>query len=101
MSPAKEDTQLALDETQIENADLEAALDMRTSKLIARREASKAFNSAHEKVVGLIESENIVIPDDGAIRVGNYRLTKAISEPRTVEFTTEPKERIKIDFDGE
>lgn len=97
----KVESQLALDEQQIENAELEEALEDRLSRKNSASELNRQYQEAHEKVVGLLEAAKIEVPEDGAIRIGRFRLTKAITKARSVSFETDEKARLKIDFDDD
>lgn len=99
--PANVNAQLAIDETQVENEELEAALEERLKRKHSRDELNKQYTKAHENVVGLIESAKIEIPADGAVRIGRFRLTLAVTPARSVSFDTAAKERVKIEADDD
>lgn len=86
--------QLALDEQAIEDDEILTALE---SYQNARDEAKAASAVAkEEKVAALTLLDKLEVPEDGAIRIGRFRITRKTTPARTVEFTTEAKERIGI-----
>lgn len=99
--PARVIAQLAIDETQLDNKELEAALETRLKRKHSRDELNKQYTEAHEQVIGLVASMGLDIPEDGAIRIGRFRLTRAVSAPRSVSFETEAKSRIRIEADDD
>jgi hypothetical protein len=99
--PARPTAQLGFDETLLDNPELEAALEARLKRKHSRDELQRELKEAHDAVIGLIELHKIVMPEEGAIRVGRFRLTRAVSAARSVSFETEEKSRIKIEADDD
>lgn len=99
--PTQVQAQLAIDETQIDNAELEAALEERLKRKHSAAELTREFKEAHDNVIGLIEAAKLDVPEQGALRIGRFRLTRAISKARAVSFETEEKSRITIAADSD
>jgi hypothetical protein len=91
--------QLAIDETLVDNVELEKQLEARAALVLERRALNATFKEADDAVRGGIAQ--LEIPPDGAIRIGRFRITKTTTAPRHVEFDTDGGERIRIDDDEE
>ena len=86
--------QLAFDEKVIENRDLERLLDRRSAAKDQAAAANAEARKADEAARAAIEA--LDIGTDAAVRVGRYRITKTMTEARTVSFDVEAKERVSI-----
>lgn len=92
---SKVEGQTAIDEEQIDDEALESTLDLRLVKLVAKREAAKAYKAINKTVTELLAGYDI--PEDGALRVGRHRIVKKRTPSRHVEFDSEEKEHFEID----
>lgn len=99
MAAMRSDDQLGLDEELVENPDVEAALVERQARKDALKAVRKDFNKAHEKAVAALAS--IELPEDGAVRVGRFRITKRQVEGGHREFDTQDREQLSISFLGD
>lgn len=97
--PARDKDQLALDEKVVDDPKLERLLDQRGAARDQRAAAAAEFDKADQAAKAAIDALDLGV--DTAIRVGRYRITKTMSEPRAVSFETESKERISIGLIGE
>jgi hypothetical protein len=91
--------QLGMDEELIENPDVEAALVERQARKDALGGVRKDFNKAHEKVVAALAS--IELPEEGAVRVGRFRISKSLVSARSVSFETQESSRLRITLLGD
>jgi hypothetical protein len=91
---AKSDDQLAFDEKVIDDPDLEEALEDREKVKSQRSALNAKFKEKHEQAVELIDELDIT--EDTVIRCGRFRVSKSPVAPRSVEFTTNPTERLTI-----
>ena len=89
--------QMALDETVIEDPELEALLEDREKKKAAASIARSIFKEADDAAKGEIRKHG-EIDDIGALRVGRYRITRKETPARAVSFETEAKSRIAIEL---
>lgn len=86
--------QLAIDETVVDNAELEALLEQRESKREVVSAARAAYAEVHEEAVG--KFNELKLEDGAVIRVGRFRIEKRATPPRSVAFETEAKSRFVI-----
>lgn len=90
--------QLALDETVVDEAALETALEARESLRIAASTARLELARADELAKG--EIARVIGPalnEDGAVfRVGRFRVERKTSKAMSVSFETQAKDRISI-----
>lgn len=93
--PAKVKPQLAMDETVVDAPAIEALLEDWAKRKHSASELTRQRDDAKAKAVGVIEAE-LHVPEEGAIRIGRFRVTKAISKSRSVSFTTKEKTRITL-----
>lgn len=99
MTRMRSDDQLGFDEELIENPDVEAALIERQGRKDALSSVRKEFKEAHEKAVAALTA--IELPEDGAVRVGRFRVTKSIVSARSVSFETQETSRLRITLLGD
>jgi hypothetical protein len=93
-----EDPQTALDERVLENtSDLEAALDKREQKKVARRAVNKDFREADAAVKALLEPFGL--GDAEVVRVGKYRIEKRMVPGGARAFETSDAVRLIISAD--
>ena len=90
--------QLGMDETVIDDADLEAALEARWAAAMERRTPMAAFRNADEKAKTLVKA---VVAVGQIARVGRFRIERVETDARHVEFDAEAGDRVKIKADGE
>lgn len=91
--------QLALDEEVIENEELEAALEERESRkssLAAVRGDYKTADDAAMLAIALLE-----LPEEHAVRVGRFRISRKTVKGRIVSFETETSNRVRIAVIGD
>jgi len=87
--------QLALDETVVDDADLEGILERRLRAHDDASEARLVFTRADEAARAEIARHGDAL-DSGPIRVGRFRIERKTTAPRSVSFETEAKDRISI-----
>lgn len=94
--------QLAIDETLVEDDELEAALERRQTARDDHGETRRAFEEAHAAAEAALKAKFGELEDDQVYRVGRFRIEKKITPARTVSFVTDSKERLSIGLaDGE
>jgi hypothetical protein len=85
--------QLALDETTVTDADLEAALESRQRSKEEAASARGEFTTADNVAKALIERLEL---DEGPVRIGRFRITRSVLKGRSVTFETQDKPRVQI-----
>ncbi len=95
----RSDDQLALDEEVVENPDAEAALIERQARKDALGAVRKEFKEAHERAVAALAL--LELPEEGAVRIGRFRINKSIVSARSVSFETAESSRLRITLLGE
>lgn len=88
--------QLGMDETVIDNAELEAALEARQKLRVQMSALTKPFSESDQKAKALIAD---VIPEDTIARVGRFRIERKRVEGRHVEFDSKPRVGVRIETD--
>lgn len=99
--PTRNQAQLALDETVVEDPELEKMLDERQKRKDSMTALRLQYEEADKLVAGRIAQLELT---EGAVRVGRWRIEKVHVPARRVEaFDTTEKDRVKIDLaeDGE
>lgn len=91
MPRTKVQAQLAIDETVIEDDDLEAALEERLRFKDDYAEAGKVYRDKDAIAKGLIEKNLGGGDDDQVFRIGRFRVTRKLVEGRAVTFETKDK----------
>lgn len=86
--------QLAMDETLIEDTTLEEALEKRQAVKAELGELRKTYDEANE--AANVEIAKLELPEDKAVRVGRFRISRSSVSARTVSFETKPTSRIRI-----
>lgn len=99
MARMRSEDQMGFDEELIENPDVEAALVERQARKDALSSVRKDFNEAHEKTVAALAS--IELPEEGAVRVGRFRISKSLVSARSVSFETQESSRLRITLLGD
>jgi hypothetical protein len=94
MARAQANDQLAIDETVVTDAALEAALSRRLQANDNMAEVRGVFNRADTEARALIDKLGLELDD--VIRVGRFRITRTMRQGRSVSFDTQPKERVSI-----
>lgn len=90
--------QLATDEKVLEDAnDLEAALERREQKKVAKRKVNKDFREADEAVKGLLQP--FELGEGEVARVGRFRIEKRTVPGGQRSFETSDSTRILISAD--
>lgn len=95
--PTKVQGQTAIDELIVEDSHVEGLLEERAKRAASRRAVSAAFKEADTAVRDALAK--MTIPEDGALRIGRFRITKQSTPARHVEFDAEAGERLRIDGD--
>lgn len=99
MARMRSEDQLGFDEELIENPDVEAALVEGQARKDALASVRKDFNAAHEKTVAALAA--IELPEEGAVRVGRFRISKSLVSARSVSFETQESSRLRITLLGD
>lgn len=99
MARMQDDGQLGFDEELIENPDVEAALVERQARKDALASVRKDFTKAHEAAVAALNA--IELPEEGAVRVGRFRISRSLVSARSVSFETEESTRLRITLLGD
>jgi hypothetical protein len=86
--------QQSLYEAELENPELEAALEAREVTKASAAAARKAYNEADEHAKGLVEG--LDLGNGAPVRVGRFLLTRTPVAARSVAFDTEPTTRLTI-----
>lgn len=87
-------SQLAMDETTIEDPQLEASLEAREKAKASKARASLAFKEKDEQAKAQLEEHGL--DPDTPLRVGRFRVTKTVTEGRSVSFDTSGSSRVNI-----
>lgn len=90
----REQTQTALDETVVEDPQLEAALEAREKAKAAKSRATLAYKEKDEQAKAQLEEHGLT--PDSPLRVGRFRVTKTVTEGRSVSFDTSGSSRVNI-----
>jgi hypothetical protein len=88
------DPQQALDETLVDDAQLERALEEREKFKGKAAKARKDYAEADELAKGLATA--LEISDGQSVRVGRFRLSRRSIPSRAVSFETAPSSRLTI-----
>lgn len=99
MARMRSEDQLGMDEELIENPDVEAALVERQARKDALASVRKDYTKAHEKAVAALNA--IELPEEGAVRVGRFRISKSLVSARSVSFETAESSRLRITLLGD
>lgn len=92
--PSAVKEQLAIDETTIDDPEVENALEDRQRKKESLAAVKKIYDGTDEAAKGLIG--RLELPEGGAVRVGRFRITRSTPPARVVSFETQPKSRVRI-----
>jgi hypothetical protein len=91
--------QTGFDEKVIEDATLAESLEQRQVEKSALSEQRKAYKEAD--AAAKHELEKLELPDDTAVRVGRFRITRRTVPGRVVSFEMEERSQLSIAFLGE
>jgi hypothetical protein len=86
--------QLAMDERQVTDADLEAVLERRLKAHDDMAEVRGVFTRADTEARAMVDKLDLEL--DEAIRVGRFRIARTMRRGRSVSFDTQDKERVSI-----
>lgn len=86
--------QTAIDEQELDDAQLLLALNNRQQHKEAVKQARKTYKEADDRAKALIANHELA--DDTAARIGQYRISKKAVPARSVQFETDPSSRITI-----
>jgi hypothetical protein len=93
------ESQLAFDETIIEDSALEASLEKREHAKAHKQAVTKTFKQADDETKALLSQLEVPLTGEGALRVGRFRIARSESQGRAVAFETSPSERLFISPD--
>lgn len=86
--------QTSLYEVEIENPDVEAALEKRQKQVDAARAVNKRKREADAAAKSMLE--DLELGDDAPVRIGRFVVTRKARPSRTVAFETAPGVRVSI-----
>jgi hypothetical protein len=86
--------QLGMDETIVQDAELERLLEERMRRRVVASETRLAYTEADQAAKGGIAK--LELPAGRAVRVGRFRITRTHVPPRSVSFETEATSRVNI-----
>jgi hypothetical protein len=87
-----------MDETVVEDPELEAALEARLAAALARAPVAAAYREADKVAKALVKAKVEV----GVVaRVGRFRVERKATEARHVEFDAEAGDAVRIKADGD
>ena len=93
----KVEGQLGMDETVLEDPELEAALEGRLKAALAKAPLVAAFAEADEVAKAQVKAK---VEVGQVVRVGRFRVERKATDPRHVEFDAEAGDRVSIKADG-
>jgi hypothetical protein len=99
MARVENEDQLGLDEEVVSNPDVERALIERQNRKDALKSVQRQYKDAHDAAVGLLKM--IELPEEGAVRIGRFRVTNRFVAGGHREFDTSDRSQISISFLGE
>lgn len=88
------DPQDGLFDKQWDDGELEAALEAREEKRVARLIAQGEFKVANDDVQHKLDAYELAVGE--VARIGRFRIKKTQPQPNHVEFTTDPAPRLNI-----
>jgi hypothetical protein len=91
--------QLGFDEQVVDDPDIEAALEERERRRSSLNAVRKTYDEAHEAAIA--EIAKLELPEGGAARVGQFRITRRSVPAGHREFDTKASSRIYIGVVGE
>lgn len=86
--------QMAMDETLVEDQTIESALEERQAAKDEVAKANAELRTADNRAK--VALERLELPIGGVARVGRFRISREMTEERSVRFTTEAKDRVTI-----
>lgn len=92
--------QLGIDETQVDDAELEADLEAREDLRADLSNLRREYETTHKRAVGKIEDRFIDLDPDAVLRVGRFRISRTETNPRSVAFESGASIRLVITPDG-
>ena len=92
--------QMAMDEVVITDPEIEQALEKRQVQKDALGRVRAVYEEADDEAQALLGRLELPVGGQPA-RVGRFRIAKAMSKPRSVQFETGPKVRTRIQLVGE
>jgi len=95
----RSEDQLGFDETVVEDAELEQALEERYTAKVDAGAARKAYDLKAEAATAKITA--LDLEDGTAVRCGRFRITRTAIGERSVAFETKASSRITIKFLGD
>lgn len=88
------DPQMALEEREVADAELERALEDREQAKGIMGEARRKYSAMDEVVKGKLG--DLSLKDGEVVRVGRFRITQTAVPARSVAFDTQPTTRLSI-----
>lgn len=92
------DPQMEINEKQVENPDLEAALEAREAAREKRLSAQSDFKAQDTVVKGHLSTFQLAVGE--VARVGRFKIKKTMRRGTSVSFETAPREQLSIEVDG-
>lgn len=93
----QDEGQLGMDETVIEDEELENLLGRRQTIKEQRADLNADYKKLNERIAGILEDRyEFPSPDAAPLRVGDYRISARDIAARTVQFETEPSTTVSI-----
>ena len=97
MPRARAQAQLALDESHVQDAELEEALEERARRKASLDALRLEYKAADDRAKARLEEHDGLIEPEHPIRVGRWRITRVVRAGRTVHFETKPSTSIRIE----
>lgn len=97
MAGAKVKGQVGMDETVLDDKELERALEEREEWRGRAQEVGKTYREKHQAAQGLIAAR---IEEEAVVRVGRFRIEREPQESQHVEYDTKPTVATRIKTDG-
>lgn len=94
---ARNKSQLALDETIVEDDELLQALLEREKRRAAALELGREYEEADKHAKALLEPKLVELVNAEALRIGDFRISREETKPRTVRFESKAHSRIRIE----
>jgi hypothetical protein len=94
-------SQLAIDETQVDDAELEANLEKRRELKAEMSDLNAELAPIQKAIEGTIVERFMDLPAGSVLRVGRFRVERKETKPRSVAFESQAGLRIVITADGD
>lgn len=88
--------QTGLDEHVVDDPEIENALEHRQSLKERAGAAQRLAGDADETAKALLGKITIELPEGGAVRIGRFRITRAVIAARSVSFDSKERSQVRI-----